>query len=231
MRALLPKQASIGSSPASTSLRTGVYCCQGWPWAPGARTPATASRAHASRRMARAPVPTVPTTYGGSHSCAVNDPESSSYFFPLMDDPGTVQLEPDVVGTICSPANNTASSRHSKLPLTLWSCQQVFSVRRRSNPIVFSESLMSRPLTAAKSGSSCCRHRWRAGVHDSARVAIEASEAERLQCRIPSKITPQAILFARMSAPIRFRLLTEPILGSAGSVGQVPVSRLSGSLQ
>jgi len=58
--------------------------------------------------MARARVPTVPTTHGGSHSCAVNDPESSSYFFPLMDDPGTVQVEPDVVGTICSPANNTA---------------------------------------------------------------------------------------------------------------------------
>lgn len=50
----------------------------------------------------------IPTAYGGTNSCAVNDPESSSYFFPLMDNPGTVQVEPDVVDAICSPANNTA---------------------------------------------------------------------------------------------------------------------------
>lgn len=51
---------------------------------------------------------TVPTAFGSGSSCAVNDPDSPSYFFPQIDDPATIQVEPDVVDSICSDANNTA---------------------------------------------------------------------------------------------------------------------------
>jgi type II secretory pathway pseudopilin PulG len=50
----------------------------------------------------------IPTSYGSTKSCAVNNPDDDRYFFPQLDDPSTTTInEPSAVDNLCSEANNT----------------------------------------------------------------------------------------------------------------------------
>lgn len=50
----------------------------------------------------------IPTTYGTTKSCAVNNPDDDRYFYPQLDDTATTSInEPSAVDTLCNDANNT----------------------------------------------------------------------------------------------------------------------------
>jgi type II secretory pathway pseudopilin PulG len=49
----------------------------------------------------------IPSTYGSTKACAVNNPDDDRYFFPQLDDPATANVnEPSAVDNLCADNNN-----------------------------------------------------------------------------------------------------------------------------
>jgi len=49
----------------------------------------------------------IPSNYGSTKSCAVNNPDDDRYFFPQLDDAATASInEPSAVDNLCADANN-----------------------------------------------------------------------------------------------------------------------------
>jgi hypothetical protein len=50
----------------------------------------------------------IPTSYGSTKACAVNNPDDDRYFFPQLDDPSTANInEPSAIDSLCEDSNNT----------------------------------------------------------------------------------------------------------------------------
>jgi len=50
----------------------------------------------------------IPTSYGSTKACAVNNPDDDRYFFPQLDDPSTATInEPSAIDSLCEDSNNT----------------------------------------------------------------------------------------------------------------------------
>jgi type II secretory pathway pseudopilin PulG len=49
----------------------------------------------------------IPTNYGSTKSCAVNNPDDDRYFYPQLDDTSTTTInEPNAVDALCNDSNN-----------------------------------------------------------------------------------------------------------------------------